>query len=471
MSPPRFDSFDRRSTAWFGRHRLWLVPLFAAVLVPAGVAATRLETDNSVERWLGERDPAMRKFQRFRREFDVRPQVTAVLEGLRPDDPRVERCAAAIDRSELVRRVLTPHRLCRDVGLPVRALEQTPFGRLLVPEGRSTALWIELTEGAAAESRETVERFRALAEGCEIPREALHLGGPPVIDAALDKWGGESLRTLLPAVIAVCGLSLWILVRSLRQTLALVATASASVVLTLAVMALWGERLNLLLTALPPLVGVLHLSIGIHLLHHFNACTPPLVKGGERELEYRNQQEDEPSIGRAIRATFPPSCLASVTTIIGMLSLLVVDLQPLRAFGLWGAVGVLVSLFVAYSLLPCLLTGSHRAQPLMPGDARPPLDRGALRRADPRRVHSRPEAGARPAGTAGDRRATGEANRRTPCRDQRARYSLVRRFLPCTMDLARREPLPPLCAGAFRTADPVREPAAGDRGHAQRRSR
>lgn len=338
--------------AWFGRYRNFVLLGFMAVLIPAAFSASLLQTDNAIERWLGDDDPAVQTWDEFRGRFAIRPQITAVIDDILPTDARIDRTARLLERLPTVSRVWTPSDLRKATG----ATQPMRLDRLLVPGGNSTTLWIELTDKAQRDSRETLRHLRLLIERGEIPADALHLGGPLTINSALDHWSRQSLESLLPVVGLVCFALLWVLRRNLFQSLLLSFSAGTSVLLTFAIMQLAGAKMDLLLVALPPLIGVLHLSVGIHLLHHFDSQQHGPSAGSESDSQAS-------AVTAAFEETFAPSCLATVTTIVGMLSLVASDLGPVRGFGIWSAVGLLVSFVVAYTLLPCFLVD---AKPLAP---------------------------------------------------------------------------------------------------------
>jgi len=329
---------------WFQLYRNLVLLGIMALLIPATFLATQLRTDNAIERWLGENDPAVQQWDRFRERFHLRPQITALFDDILPNDVRVDQTARFLERLPMVDRVWTPTGLRKAIG----ATQPTGLDALLVPSGNSTVLWIEMNDQAQKDSRETIRQLRLVIQRCDIPIDAAHLGGPLTINAALDEWGRKSLESLLPIVGVVCFLLLWLLRRNLFQSLLLSFSAAFTVLLTFASMQLAGAQMDLLLVALPPLIGVLHLSIGIHLLHHFDAWQ-------QTRLDDNQQPGRSDAVTKAFSETIVPSALATVTTVIGMLSLAISDLGPVRGFGIWSSVGLIYSFAVAYTFLPCFL--------------------------------------------------------------------------------------------------------------------
>lgn len=77
--------------------------------------------------------------------------------------------------------------------------------------------------------------------------------------------------------------------------------------------------MNAVLIVLPTLIFVLSISAGIHLTNYF------------MEEIRRGQRGD--AVNRSLRRALSPSLLAALTTAIGLLSLLVSDVEPVRQFG------------------------------------------------------------------------------------------------------------------------------------------
>ena len=107
--------------------------------------------------------------------------------------------------------------------------------------------------------------------------------------------------------------------------------------LTLALLHLGGETMSALLIVLPPLIQVLAVAGGIHLINYYWDAAR---KGDARPAQ------------RAFRIGWLPCTLASGTTALGLASLMVSDLTPIQLFGTYGAAGVLVTVGLLLAVLP-----------------------------------------------------------------------------------------------------------------------
>lgn len=108
------------------------------------------------------------------------------------------------------------------------------------------------------------------------------------------------------------------------------------------VMGVAGEPINLILTILPSIIFVVAMSDVMHLVSKFLE-------------ELRNGKSKEDAVKIAYREVGKATLLTSLTTAVGFLTLLFVDMQPVQSFGIFTALGVILAFILAYTLLPSLL--------------------------------------------------------------------------------------------------------------------
>lgn len=101
-------------------------------------------------------------------------------------------------------------------------------------------------------------------------------------------------------------------------------------------------QLDLLMTMLPTLLFVIGISTSVHILSRY---IDELSKDGNR--------------GRAIVATVREmvvtTFLTSITTALGFASLMFIDIEPVQRFGLFAAIGIMITYVVSILLLPAML--------------------------------------------------------------------------------------------------------------------
>jgi len=216
-------------------------------------------------------------------------------------------------------------------------------GILVGPDGRTTCVVISFTKNGLAERNRLVPFIqKAISQFCGILPEAQHLAGPVIDGRAVDIASGKALdHFALPSafvVFIVCVVCL----RSFRAALLVFGVAIVSQAATLAMIFYSGETMSALLIVLPPLIQVLAVAGGIHLInYYFEASrTVDLI-----EAPYQ-----------MLRLGWLPCVLSFGTTAVGLASLMVSKVTPIRLFGAYAGAGVLISLSILLTVIPAFLT-------------------------------------------------------------------------------------------------------------------
>ncbi|XZE55593.1 efflux RND transporter permease subunit [Planctomycetaceae bacterium SH139] len=228
------------------------------------------------------------------------------------------------------------------LSLPDRVARGRLVGSLLGPDGQQAVLVIELDPGAAPYRAQLVADLRAtVAAAVDVAADQVRLVGTPVEGAVIDTTAMQSVDVFaLPSALLAVFLC-FLCLRSWWLTAAISLVAIISQGLVLGAVLLTGQPMNAILIVLPPLVFVLTVSAGIHLANYFLEA---VAEHPGQSLEMSAQQ--------AVKAGVPPCLLAALTTTVGLGSLLLVPIVPVRHFGLIAAVGVVASLGLLLLVLP-----------------------------------------------------------------------------------------------------------------------
>jgi len=219
-------------------------------------------------------------------------------------------------------------------------------GSMIGPDQQKSCMLAFLTEHGATRREGTInEIVDAANKVLGMDKDDLYIAGTTVDGAAIDTLSRESLEKFAIPSTIISFLLCWYCLRSLWFAIPVLLIAAYGQSLCLALVYFTGGQMNAVLIVLPTLVFVLSISAGIHLTNYF------------MEEIRRGQRGD--AVNRAIRRAWMPSVLAAVTTAIGLLSLQVSDVEPVRQFGWLGASGV----FVCFALLFIVMPGvMHRWQ-------------------------------------------------------------------------------------------------------------
>jgi predicted RND superfamily exporter protein len=340
----------------FYRRYGWLIVTLCLLLLPLTVwsaGKTLQSTTNEARDWLPRHYPETIEYGWFTRHFGGDDFVLATWEGCTLDDPRLASFTAAIEveaqrpaSDALFSRILTGRSLLAQLtesGLRLQreqAVERLR-GSLIGPDGQQTCAIVYLAEAGKRDLHRSIGSLQELAIANGVPREALHVGGLPVVNEAINVAGIETLKREAGLASVIGLLIAWRLFRTLRLTTAVAVTGLYSAAAALAMVWLSGVAMNSILITMAPLVFVAATSGAIHLANY-----------------YRDAVEQDGATGaaeRAVRHAWTPLGLATATTAIGLLSLLYSDLSPIRQFGVFSAVGIVLGLALTVLFLPAVI--------------------------------------------------------------------------------------------------------------------
>lgn len=178
---------------------------------------------------------------------------------------------------------------------------------------------------------------------------------------------------LIPASVLVLAAILALFFRRLSGVLIPLAVTGVTLVWTLGCYGLSGQSLNTMTSLLPPVLMVLSVSTSVHL---YETWLSRSYGAGDGQLV----------IASVVRDLRRPCFFTSLTTALGMLSLVVSDTPAVRLFGAFTALGVMISLGVSLTLVPVALSFASRPAE-SPRQARGGALEGLLQRVAHASVH------------------------------------------------------------------------------------
>ncbi len=284
---------------------------------------------------------------RMTRKLEEAPHVEKVfsltnIESVRGDDDMLR-------VAELVEFPLATERL---PALRARALAHELYvGNVVSAAGDFTCLIARLPHHTDRfdYKMEAVAAIRAIVDeeaGTGLP---MYLAGGPVFDEQfflLSERDAVRTTTLMLVLLTV---ALAFLLRSVSGVLLPIATVLLSLAWTIGAMVLCGVPITMVTTMLPPLLLAVGVADSMHVL-----------------VDYRNRcgagQEKLAAVRAVYRDLMTPLFLTSLTTAIGMLSLLVSRVRGIRDFGMFAAFGVTVAFLISISLVPIVVSYLPRPQ-------------------------------------------------------------------------------------------------------------
>ena len=346
--------------------------VFLLPMVVVGAIKAKGNNRNDVKGWLPLEYPETQVYRFFRRSFQGEEFILISWEGCTMSDPRLELLArkllppaeeaSRIDRPLYYKSAQTgPRAIERMTSEPLNLDRDEAISRLtgaLIgppapgvkagspadnPDNRQTCLVLTLADTARANLHAAIDIIKKVAtDECGIPEPSLHMGGPPVDNVSIDKAGQTSVTILFGLSLVVGFFVSWWSLKSKLLVGLVLASGVYSMFASLAVVWYSGYPVDAILLTMPSLVYVATTSGAIHLANY-----------------YRDQIAEtgivEGAAGRSVHHALLPLSLATGTTAIGLATLAVSDLVPIRMFGIFSAIGVLVSFLILVSFMPAAL--------------------------------------------------------------------------------------------------------------------
>jgi len=214
-------------------------------------------------------------------------------------------------------------------------------GLLISADGKGAAIIAKVEPGA--DRYRLLEETRALIARESSGKDTIYLSGSALAQAVLGLATARDLARLIPAVIAVLGVMLFLSFRHPAPALLSLTEIGVSLIWMAGLMGLTGQPVFVTTLVLPVVLIAVGVSDDVYALGHF----------------FNEAAHAEGPIEQTIVAAFSsaarPIGMTAVSTVVGLLSMAAVSLNPLRVFGLFGSAAIVFSTLFTFSLLPALL--------------------------------------------------------------------------------------------------------------------
>jgi predicted RND superfamily exporter protein len=346
------------------KNRFYLLALLlpAAWLVWPGLQKA-VQVDNSLESWFLKDDPALLAYQDFQEKFGNDEVVILLLkdeQGLLSTSwfNVFTSMSQALESLEEVEAVIGPGALQLPGGgmlglgtTPLlgpdaeaeqvrQKLEANPLLRdqLFNQDYKVARFLIVLKTLPNFDERrgELLEKVQGTAREF-LPEGTAFFGGVGVIFAGLNTLSQQDFAFFLGLAYLVMFLVMFFLYRDFYILCYALLTVSLATCFTLGIYGLLGYRLNLMSSLIPTIIILLGILDIVHVVN-------------ERNHQYARTPEAGAASLSALREVFRPCLFTTLSTMAGFLALLVAPMAILQNFGVFAALGILLSLLFTYSL-------------------------------------------------------------------------------------------------------------------------
>jgi len=370
ISSPRWEFFRmmRSSYIWMAGLSLLAMGVSLVWLFPAHVECLS-SIKNAPVLWVSE-DFAQRKdFERFVREFNSVDTIIVSWPGCTIDDNRLHRLSeiltldhrapngqpwgyylSQVHSGATAVRQMT----AKPLELPREEVVRRLRGSLIGPDGVSSCAALTMTPDGSDHGREFFEQLgTALERELGVLPSDLKVAGSIADGVTID---AESLASIqyfaIPSALLSILLCRWCL-KSWILTIPVMIVGTFGEIFVLALVPLCGITMNAVLSVMAPLMFVLTVSAGVHLINYF--------------LEEYHQGNRRDAIGHSLNKAWIPCCLASATTAMGLGSLVLSEIVPVRQFGIIAGMGCLLVTLLLFLIAPGamrLWKGTQKRRPV-----------------------------------------------------------------------------------------------------------
>ena len=226
-------------------------------------------------------------------------------------------------------------------------------GTLIGPDKKLTCLVISMSDAGTAHRQVLLPLMRKeIARLAQLNPSDIAMVGGPLDGAIIDRESIRTIETFSSLSVLIAVVLCFLCLRSVPLTAVTIIVAVLGQGLVLAMVYFTGRDMNAVLIVLPPLVFVLTVSAGIHLSNYYLDI-----------IHEFPDQDSATAAATAMKAGVTPCLLATATTVVGLLSLLLVRLEPVRIFGVIASIGITLTLLLLILVLPGAMLLTRRRKP------------------------------------------------------------------------------------------------------------
>ena len=306
--------------------------IFFVVLYGAGRG--RRQMSNRVIDWLPEDFNETREFYWFLDHFYEGELLMASWDGCTPDDPRLDEIAQILTTSDDSGRtpyywkVLTTASVFREMtDNPLRFTRDEAYERMrgwiLSKDDMQGCLVAFLSDEGYKNPHAAIANIRNVASEVTHLPDGVRIAGPSLDSVAIDDASENSQKRLLPFFLLLCIVMLFVLLKTWLAVYVIFISAIFNEEMSAALIYFSGTNMDSISLLCGSLIFVLTISGGLHLLNYYR---DNLRQTGKKGAAYE-----------ALKKASFPCGLACLTTVLGLYSLSLSQVVPIRHFGIFSS--------------------------------------------------------------------------------------------------------------------------------------
>lgn len=285
--------------------------------------------------------PVLRYIQALSREAERLPTVDHTSSLINAEDLQVS--GGTLSATPFVEQI--PQDQDGLAQLRARALDHKYWaGSLVSRDGTVAAVQVALRrDGKAVPRIEAADQLNEILARLPKPdgTRVLAAGRGPIIADSMRYMRSDLRRFLWLTPVLIVAL-LFYLFRSARGVIVPLTVSALAVLWTFGLFLATGNQVSLPITMLPTLIAVICLSDTIHIMSHY---LETIARHGERRAALLETMDH--MIGACL--------LTSLSTAVGIGSLILSGMLSLQQFAIWASIGILIAYLLSVGLVPAIL--------------------------------------------------------------------------------------------------------------------
>ncbi|MGM0508082.1 MAG: efflux RND transporter permease subunit, partial [Fusobacteriota bacterium] len=224
-----------------------------------------------------------------------------------------------------------------------QVLENDMVFKRLISENENVALIIAELEDDKFDTG-LYEKLTAFSKKYESEDEKILFAGRPMVEGTLGKLAPKDMQKMIPIVILVIIAVLYLTLKSIKGTVITFFIVALSTIWTFGLMTALNIPIYSLATMIPVMLIAIGVADGIHLFNHIR-----------EHMKDKSKEKNSKIIDNMLEELYKPVIMTSITTAVGFISLVTSKVYPVKYFGIFTAIGVLLAMLLSLVFLPAAL--------------------------------------------------------------------------------------------------------------------
>jgi predicted RND superfamily exporter protein len=333
------------------KHKKIILFLFLGMTLFFAFHLSKISVESRTQMWFKKDDPHFVRYVKFKEEFgNDHILVVGISSGEIFTEEMEGYVKQITERLRVVKGVKSAINIFdfRDVQLRIEPVRKIIEDFFVSDNRQATQIIVHVTEeGSQFLRRKIIGEVKRIVntgkpDDCEV-----YLSGSLFMGAELDRYARENAGKAILFTLAGLSLVLLVLYRKFSIMFSVLLTSLVVVIWAMGFYVAMGNALNLVTNMITPLVLILSIAVGIHII----CCAQEKARCS---LSWKE------AVIQSVAHVWRPCLLASLTTSIGFFSLYFSPSKAISLFGLYAGLAMLMEFFIFFHIFPLILHSLYK---------------------------------------------------------------------------------------------------------------